>query len=151
VHEIDEILKGDKNSLPKYIREIIKNVREGKYSPDDLAIPITLSKPLNQYGGTSKRTGRNIGTPDYAKGAIWAVENLGVEIFGGDRVKTLYCLRPTDVICYIDEEQLPKNTVLDYDKIIDKTIKEKSLQFLNLAGISWRDVEGHSNFGGWFN
>ena len=147
---IVEILKGDKNTLPLYIRNITKDIRAKKYTPEDLSIPVNISKLLNQYGGISK-TGGKSATPDYVAGAKWSNQNLGLEIVGGDRVKVLYCLRPTSVISYFDEETLPKNLVLDYEAIINKTIKQKSLQFLRLAGLDWSDVVGHSNFSDYFN
>lgn len=134
---IKALLKTGKSGIPKYIHKLIEEVKSGKYSPIELAIPINLRKPLNKYTKTK---------PDYVRGSIWAKEHLSLEIIGGDRVKMIYAIRPYDRICFFDKEDLEKipNLVLDYPKIIDATIRKKSEQFLRLGKYSWRDVEGHA-------
>jgi DNA polymerase I len=148
---IVEILKGDKNSLPLYIRNITKDIRAKKYSIEDLSLPINISKPLSQYGLINPKTGHKGATPDFVQGARWSNTNLGLEITAGDRINYLYCLRPTSVIAFFDSETLPNNVIPDYEVIIEKAIKQKSLQFLRLANITWSDVVGHSNFSDYFN
>jgi DNA polymerase elongation subunit (family B) len=136
---LDEILRGNNSakSLTDYLNKIVGNIRDGKYSLSDIAIPITLGQPLNQYKVIT----------DYVRAALWSNKNLGMEIVGGDRIKYLPVKKvegnfpQTDVVAFFDEEKLPK-IVPDYDKIIDSTITKKVDQFLRLVGVNWRSVEG---------
>jgi len=136
----EEILKGDKKNLPSYLRSEVKKILRGEYKVGELSIPVTLRKDIDKYKSI----------PDYVRGVLWSNKNLGLEIVGGDRVKMIYVKRvgdglpQTDVISYFDEERLPP-IVPDYEKIIEKTVKKKVEQFLRLADITWRQVEGYAD------
>lgn len=143
----------DKTGTIKYIKQVIKDARDGKFSPEDLAVPYTLSKNIDDYGKINK-AGRKGATPEYAQAAKWLRDTLKVEVIKGDRIKVLHTLRPTKVIGYLDYEQIKPmiesgQIVLDMDKIIENTIKKKAEQFMQLNNISWRECQGvKTNFGG---
>jgi DNA polymerase, archaea type len=144
---IKSLLKTGREGIPPYIRNLVKEVRAYKYSISDLAIPTTLSKDLDAYTKT---------TPYFVKGARWAVNNLGLEIIGGDRIKiipvlSVECKTPTKVVAFFDEENFDNllhgkaSVRVDYDEVIEKSIKAKAEQILKLAKITWREVEGFSD------
>ena len=136
---ISAILRGNEKTVPPIIRKIVKSIRDGKYSFEKIATPITIRKPLASY-----KTGSF-----HAKAARWAIRNLGLEIIEGDRIKLLPVKRvvgkePTDNIAFFDEKDLEKiEFIPDYEKIIKKTIYSKIEQFLYLVNITKRDIEGH--------
>lgn len=136
---ITAILRGNEQTIPAFIQKIVKDVKDGKYTFEKIATPITIRKPLHQYN-------TNI---HHIKATYWSIQNLGLEIIAGDRIKLLPVKRvvgkqPTNVIAFFDEENLKGlNFIPDYDKVIEKTIYSKIEQFLNLIHITRRDIEGH--------
>lgn len=147
---ITDILRGNKKQIPSYLFNLTKDIKADKFPISDIAIPYTLSKAPDFYGLIDTVTGHHSATPEYVKGARWAIQNLNLEITAGDRVKMIYCLRPTPVISYFDEESLPKNIILDHNKTIEKIVKMKAEQFLRLANISWSEVQGTKPISRWF-
>jgi DNA polymerase, archaea type len=144
---IKSLHHGDRKGISTYIRGLVKEVKENKFTLSDIAIPTTLSKDINAYTKT---------TPDFVKGAIWSIKNLGLEIIGGDRIKLIPVLgvegkAPAHIVAFFDEENfnsLPhgKESVrVNYNEVIEKTIKGKAEQILKLAKINWREVEGFNN------
>jgi len=141
MNTITAILRGNEQTIPLFLRKITKEIKEGKFTFEKIATPITIRKPLEQYGTSTH----------HVKAALWAIQNLGLEIIAGDRIKLLPVKRvvnkqPTDTIAFFDEENLKNiNFIPDYDKIIEKTIYSKVEQFLRLVHINRRDIEGHYN------
>lgn len=139
MNTITAILRGNEQTIPTFLHKITKDIKNGQYTYEKIATPITIRKPLNQY-----KTGSH-----HAKAAFWSIQNLGLEIIAGDRIKLLPVKRvvnktPTDVIAFFDEENLKNLTFIpDYDKVIEKTIYSKVEQFLRLVNITRRDIEGH--------
>jgi len=114
-----------------YLRETIKKVKKIDY--DEIAIVKGINKPFSQYKTK----------PDYVRGAIYANKHLNANI-GVEKVKMLYIKSikghpNTDVICYTDKNILPE-IVVDYEKMIDRTIKRKIEKIIELLGITWDDV-----------
>ena len=138
---ITAILRGNEKTVPAFIRKITKDIKNGTYTFEKMATPITIKKSLHQYKTSSH----------HAKAAYWSIQNLGLEIIGGDRIKLLPVKRvtnkqPTNVIAFFDEENLKGlNFIPDYDTVIEKTIYAKIEQFLRLVHITRRDIEGHYN------
>ena len=150
-------LKRDTVEIPRYVMQLTNDVKVGKYSPEDLAVPYTLSHDLDDYGKLNPKTGKRAALPEYAKAARWFRDYFKVEVIRGDRIKLLHTLRPTNVVGYLDYETIEpliKNgtIILDMDKIIENTIKKKAEQFIALnPQINWRMCQGAKrNFGGVF-
>jgi len=123
-------LKGKRKELAQKIVKLIKDVREGKYSYEDIAIRKTLRKRLSEYKTNT----------EFVRGCKYAEKYLGVKFYPGDLVKMLYVKKlngkpTTDVVCFLDEADLPE-VILDIDKIIKKTIITKIDRLLKLFNIS---------------
>ena len=122
-------LRGKKKELVEKINQIIRDVRAGKYSYEDLAIRKTLQKRLDAYKSNT----------EFVRGCRYAERYLGIKFYPGDLVKMLYVKRvvgkpTTDVICFLDETQLPA-IELDIDKIIEKTIIMKIDRLFKVLGL----------------
>ena len=132
------LLRGKKGEIAGIIRNTIKDMRAGKYSLNDVAIPKTLSKPLTGYKTSI----------DYVRGSLYANKHFGLDIREGDMVRMLYVRRVpgyphTDVVCFLDESQLPVRPEIDWDKMISRTIRMKLEEIIELGGISWSQIEGN--------
>ena len=140
------VFSGKKDEVAEYLKDRIADIRARHKNRllglDEIAIPVTLNQSLSSYGGKNIR-GSSKGTPDYARGAIYSNEWLGTEIRGGDQVKMLYLKRikglpQTDVVCYLNTP--PANIDIDLDRMLDRIVKQKIEDVIDVIGISWDDV-----------
>ncbi len=161
-----------KQELIKYVQDTIKNFESLPLS--DIAIPYGFSKDLSEYGGINKN-GNKIGLDPEVRGSLYSNEYLGTNFAMGSKVKLLYITKigknnkqinvipfgenttiinvqetkddiypPTDVICFEEESKLPQLEV-NYNKMIELTIKRKIERILGVAGISWNEIEGQQS------
>lgn len=131
------ILRGKPNGLVEYLKEEVKMMKNGSYSLRDVAIPKTLNKALKSYKSKV----------DYLRGALYANKYFGTEIKGGDQVRMLFVKRvpgfpSTDVVCFQDEEDLPDGIIINWERLIERTLRGKVENFLLMAGMSWDLVQG---------
>jgi len=149
----EHILSGDMEKTKDYIRDKVNEIenlhKEGKLYPSEIAIPTTLSKPPNKYGGLNKN-GDKLTPPEYARGAIFANEFLGENIGASDQIHMLYVKKlpgypQTDVISYTDPKNLPKDLEIDIDKHIDRTIKKPLEKVIDSVDITWKDIFAPNN------
>lgn len=144
---ITAILRGNEETIPLAIRKITKGIRNGEYTFEKIATPITIrgKGSMEKYKNVPK------GTPFHVKAALWSNRNLGLEIIDGDRIKLLDVKRvvgkePAKVIAFFDEENLKGlDFIPNYEKIVEKTIYSKIEQFIHLVGMTRRDIVGHYN------
>lgn len=132
---LDMILKNDdvRKKIPEYVMTLIKDMKNGKYSLDEIAIRKTLNKRFDSYKAI----------PDYLRGTFYANTYLGENIKPGDTVKMLYVKRVpgkprTDVICFLESNNVPEGTIIDWDKMISRTVKQKIENMVSLVGLSWQ-------------
>ena len=105
------------------IRPISKRIKRGDVSLSDIATTTRLQKAINAY---SSSTGGAV------KGARYFNEHLATtEKYGeGDSVNWVYVIKtpdnlpPTDVVAFEKESDL-EGFELDYDKMVDKLVKQK--------------------------
>lgn len=138
----DLLLKGDANEVVGCIKDTIKDMKSGKLSLNQIAIPKTLNKRLEDYG-----LGKGGGIPDYVRGAIYSNKYFGTDIRGGDMIRMLYVNRipgypRTNVVCFLDEDELPVKPEVDMRKMISRTVRMKIEKIIELARLHWSQVEG---------
>ena len=124
-----------KNYLKEEITKIRKGLESGDIGPDDIAIPVTLSKNPDRY---DKPT-------DYVRGAKYCNKWFGTDIRGGDQVKMVYIKKipgypKTDVISYLSLSELPVEFEIDIDKMIDRNIRMKLEDVIDLIDLKWIDI-----------
>lgn len=131
----EQILRGNPEDLVKYLRDVVKKMKAGEYSLREIALKKTLHKKFEDYKSEV----------DYLRGAKYANKYLGADIRAGDTVYMLYVNRiqgkpSTDVICFMD---IPNEKIeINYSKMIERTIKGKVEDLLELVGVSWERVMG---------
>jgi len=131
------IMKNRKQEILSFVRKIINSMKKGEFTIGEIAIPKTIHKRFSEYKTKV----------DYVRGAIYANTYFGFDIRPGDTVKMVYVKEvpgypSTDVICFIDEDALPVKPVIDWGKMIDRTVKRKVEKLLDLVGLSWERVKG---------
>lgn len=131
----DIILRRGGEGLVEYLREVVERFRRGEFSLEEIAIRKTLHKPLEEYGKGGS------GIPDYVRGCIYANRYLGLNIIEGDLIKMIYVKNvkgypKTDVVSFLDERTLPEIEI-DYEKMIDRSIRLKVEDVLKILGLEW--------------
>jgi len=128
-------LKAIKEESYDYLREEIEKIRGGKYNLSDLAFPSSIQKPIEEY---------KVMVP-----AVRAIHNasfIGKTYKPGDKAllvplsKSPRGMPPMDVIMIDDEKDLPKGFEIDYDTIIDKSIRMKVEDILPSMGLTFEEV-----------
>lgn len=141
----DAILRKGTDGLVERIKVMVKTMKAGEFSHNEIAIVKTLHQKMDKRGKTGK-----IINMDYYRGSRYGNKYLGFDIVSGDSVKMLYVnsvkgFPATDVVCYLDQDKLPQLN-MNYAKMVDRTIKSKVERFLRVAGLSWNEVIGIPGF-----
>jgi DNA polymerase I len=135
---MDLILKGaDKSELKNYLGDVIKTYRKGGYTLDDVGIPGGIGKELLSYENKDA----------HIRGAIYSNENLGTDFKRGSKPKRVYIktvtakYRKTDVLCFEYADQVPNEFIIDWETMLDKTIKQPISRIIEAIGIPWDEVD----------
>ncbi|WP_435360629.1 DNA-directed DNA polymerase [Haloarchaeobius sp. DFWS5] len=157
---IDQIVRGaSEDDIKDYVHDIIVDFQEGGVSLDDIAIPGGIGKRLDEYDTDTA----------HVRGAKYANLLLGTNFDRGSKPKRLYLKkvhpsyfeelensgtfdarqdhlygefkREQDVICFEYEDQIPEQFEVDYDKMLDKTLKGPIARVIEAMGMSWDEVK----------
>jgi DNA polymerase I len=110
-------------------------MRKGKYNLSDIAFPSSIQRAVEDY---------KVKTP-----AVRAIQNasfIGKQYKPGDKALLVPLKKaprgypPMDVIMIDDEKDLPKGFEIDYDTIIDKSIRMKVEDILPAMGLTFEEV-----------
>ena len=149
----------DREDIKSYVHEVIERVQRGDVSPDEIGIPGGIGKKLDNYDTETAQV----------RGAKYANLLLGTNFASGSKPKRLYLKkvhpaffrrveaereldpsqdplygefkRDPDVICFEYDDQLPDAFEIDYEKMLDKTLKGPIDRILEALDISWDEVE----------
>jgi len=157
---IDRIVKGeDADSIKSYVGEVIEDYQAGNVDYDDVGIPGGIGKKLDNYDTDTAQV----------RGAKYANLLLGTNFQSGSKPKRLYLdrvhadfwdrveaeegldasrdplygefRRDPDVICFEYADQIPEEFEVDWDKMLDKTLKGPIARILEALDISWDEVK----------
>jgi len=157
---ITRIVRGeDIEDVKTYVHEIIQEVQAGNISLDEIGIPGGIGKKLDNYDTDTAQV----------RGAKYANELLGTNFSSGSKPKRLYLKkvhpsyferleaeegfdpqtdplygefkRDPDVICFEYDDQIPEEFEVDYEKMLDKTLKGPIERVLEALDISWGEVK----------
>lgn len=135
---LDLILRGSRRDEVKdYLRDIITRFRNGEFSLDDVGIPGGLMKSLDDYKTNDA----------HVRGAIYSNEYLGTEYGKGSKPKRVYIKRvpseyqPTDVVCFEYPDEIPDGFVIDWEKMMETTLKQPISRIIEPLGWSWEDID----------
>ncbi len=157
---IDMIVMGeDISEVESYLHDVIEDFRAGNVSLDDVGIPGGIGKKLDNYDTDTAQV----------RGAKYANFVLGTNFQRGSKPKRLYLKkvhpdffveledergldpsedllygefkRNPDVICFEYDDQVPDAFEIDWDKMLDKTLKGPIERIIEALGISWEEVK----------
>jgi DNA polymerase I len=157
---IDRIVHGDDaESIKEYVGEVIEDYQAGNVDLDDVGIPGGIGKKLDNYDTDTAQV----------RGAKYANLLLGTNFQSGSKPKRLYLKRvhsdfferveaeqgldpaqdplygefrrDPDVICFEYADQVPEEFEIDWDKMLDKTLKGPIARILEALDISWDEVK----------
>ena len=157
---IDRIVKGEsKESIKEYVTEVIADFQNGNVDPEQVGIPGGIGKRLDNYDTDTAQV----------RGAKYANLLLGTNFQRGSKPKRLYLdrvhadffdaveseydldpsrdplygefRRDPDVICFEYTDQLPEEFEIDWEKMLDKTLKGPIERILDALDISWDEVK----------
>jgi len=135
---IDLILREtDFAPVKAYLAGVISSYRRGEYSLDEIGIPGGIGKELDAYA-----------TKDaHIRGAIYSNAYLGTDFKRGSKPKRVYIKTvtakypKTDVICFEYADQVPPEFVVDYETMLERTIKQPISRIIEAVGWKWEDVD----------
>ncbi|WP_430504603.1 DNA-directed DNA polymerase [Haloparvum sp. PAK95] len=161
---IETIVKGediddDMAEVKSYLSDVIDDVLAGEASLDDVGIPGGIGKRLDAYETDTAQV----------RGAKYANLMLGTNFGRGSKPKRLYIekvhpdfwqrmesehgldpqsdplygefKRDPDVICFEYADQVPDEFEVDWEKMLDKTLKGPISRVIEALDMSWDEVK----------
>ncbi|WP_435195606.1 DNA polymerase domain-containing protein [Natronomonas sp. EA1] len=157
---LDMIVRGeDLEVITEYVHEVISDFLEGNLSLDEIGIPGGIGKRLDDYDTDTA----------HVRGAKYANLLLGTNFQRGSKPKRLYLKkvhpeffrkveaergldpaenalygefkRDPDVICFEYADEVPDAFEVDWDKMLDKTLKGPIARIIESLDVSWDEVK----------
>ena len=157
---IDMIVTGeDIEDVKSYLHEVIEDFRAGNVSVEEVGVPGGIGKRLDNYDTDTAQV----------RGAKYANLLLGTNFQRGSKPKRLYLekvhpdfferveaemdldpaedalygefRRNPDVICFEYEDQIPEAFAVDWDKMLEKTLRGPIARILEALEVSWEEVK----------
>ena len=156
---IEMIVTGaDLADVKEYVTDVIDGFQSGAVDPEEIGIPGGIGKRLDNYDTDTAQV----------RGAKYANRVLGTNFQRGSKPKRLYIdrvhagffreveaenpelredpvyqefKRDPDVICFDYADQLPEAFEIDWEKMLDKTLKGPIARIIEALGISWEEVK----------
>ncbi|MDG5759325.1 DNA polymerase domain-containing protein [Natronococcus sp. A-GB1] len=160
-HRVIEMIvrDGDIEGAKEYVQGVIEDVRTGEVSLEEIAIPGGIGKRLDNYDTDTAQV----------RGAKYANRMLGTNFQRGSKPKRLYLervdpafferledeegldarrdpvygafKRDPDVICFEYDDQIPEAFAVDYDTMLEKTLKGPISRILEALDVSWEEIK----------
>ena len=135
---MEMILAGEEYAgIKALLADVITKYRAGKYTLDEIGIPGGIGKSLDDYATDDAQV----------RGAKYANQHLHTEFGKGSKPKRIYIRTvtskypKTDVLCFEYGDQVPKEFVVDWELMLDKTIKQPISRIIESLGWDWTDVD----------
>ena len=163
-HVIETIVTGDDldadlATIKTYLSDVIDRFLEGKMDLEEIGIPGGIGKRLDAYETPTAQV----------RGAMYANRMLGTNFGSGSKPKRLYLKkvhpdfwermeteegldpqrdplygefkRDPDVICFEYPDQVPEEFEVDWEKMLEKTLKGPIARVIESLGMSWEEVK----------
>lgn len=125
------ILTSKRDLIVPYLQDKMKNIKSCKLT--DIAVTKTLSRPLEEYDKIQQ---------DYILAAKEA-RKRGIHFNQGDAIRILYAGNyPYKVAVFHDLSDLVDKPIIDWEKTIDRQIRNKVKELLPLVGLSFEETSG---------
>ena len=143
-----------KPKVKSFVKEIVVNIRNFKYLIKDISLSKRMRGTFNDYFGVNK-LGHKKTPPEFVRAGLWTNEHAhlwggSANIGRGSRIFYVY-VKPgdipnkyskTDILALDDNDFLPEELIkcIDFNKLIEKTIKDKIEQFLYILNIKYSNI-----------
>jgi DNA polymerase I/DNA polymerase-2 len=156
---IEMIVTGEsKEEITSYLADIIDDFSDGDLSLDDVGVPGGIGKRLTAYETDTA----------HVRGAKYANLLLGTNFGRGSKPKHVYLekihpdfwqrieserpeisdeplylefKRDPDVVCFEYADQVPAEFAVDWDKMLDRTLRGPIARVIEALGMSWDEVK----------
>jgi DNA polymerase I len=135
---MEMILRGrDFGAVKHYLGDIIRRYRKGEFPLDYIGIPGGIGKDLSQYENQDA----------HVRGALYSNRYLGTDFKRGSKPKRIYIKNvtakypKTDVICFEYGDQVPPEFVVDWETMLEKTLRQPISRVIEGVGWRWEDVD----------
>ncbi|MFW5950464.1 MAG: hypothetical protein ACOCR6_03930, partial [archaeon] len=153
------VTEGDTDAVTEYLHDVIEDFQAGNVDPEDVGIPGGIGKRLDNYDTDTA----------HVRGAKYANLLLGTNFQRGSKPKRLYLekvhpnyferverernldpsrdllygefKRDPDVICFEYAQQLPEEFAVDWEKMLEKTLRGPIARVVEALGVSWEEVK----------
>jgi DNA polymerase elongation subunit (family B) len=153
------VTQGDVEEVKEYVHDVIDRFQTGGISVEEVGIPGGIGKRLDNYDTDTA----------HVRGAKYANLLLGTNFGRGSKPKRLYLKRVhsdfferiedergldpagdplygefrrnPDVICFEFADQIPEEFEVDWEKMLDKTLKGPIARVLEALDVSWEEVK----------
>ncbi|MGB9963554.1 DNA-directed DNA polymerase [Halobacterium hubeiense] len=152
------VKEGDVDAVEEYVHDVIEEFQEGDVDVDDIGIPGGIGKRLDNYDTDTAQV----------RGAKYANLLLDTNFQRGSKPKRVYLRKvhpdffreleaenpdlrddplyvefktDHDVICYEYADQIPEEFEIDYDVMLEKTLKGPIERILEALDVSWDEVK----------
>jgi DNA polymerase elongation subunit (family B) len=135
-----------KTEVLKYVRSKVVRLRKGEVNPWDIAVPKRITKDFDEY----KTKAIHVTAAEYSN------KHLDGAFIRGTKPRYIYISRVPDGLPYhkaiaLEEYRTPpEGFEYNWEQMIEKEVRGKVEDILNLYGISWEQVHYHS-LDRWFN
>ena len=125
------------DEVKAFLSGIIRKYRSGTFSLDEIGIPGGIGKSLDDYATDDAQV----------RGAKYANKYLHTEFGKGSKPKRIYIKNvtgkypKTDVVCFEYADQVPPEFVVDWELMLDKTIRQPISRIIEALGWEWTDVD----------
>ncbi len=123
--------------IKEYLIEIVQKYRMGSYSLDKVGIPGGIGKCLDEYDNDDAQV----------RGAKYANKHLHTEFGKGSKPKRVYikgingiAYPRTDVLCFEYGDQVPDDFIIDWETMLEKTIKQPISRIIEALGWNWDEL-----------
>jgi DNA polymerase elongation subunit (family B) len=156
---IEMIVRGrSRDAVTDYVHDVIEEFQQGELDLDDIGVPSGIGKRLDEYDTDTA----------HVRGAKYANLLLGTNFQRGSKPKRLYLekvhpaffrafeaehegvdgndlylefKRNPDVICFEYADQVPEEFAVDWEKMLEKTLRGPIARVLEALDISWDEVK----------
>ena len=162
-HVIEQIVTGaSPDDVKDYVRGVIEDFGAGNVSLEQIGIPGGIGQRLENYDTATAQI----------RGAKYANLLLGTNFGRGSKPKRIYLERVLpeyfirveterpkikndpiyrdfnrnpDVIAFEFDDQIPDEFIIDYDRMLNKTLRGPIERVIEAIGISWEEAKGEKS------
>lgn len=133
-----------KQEILDFVRGEVKKIYDGTYGLDYIGLPKAVKKKFSSYKVTNP----------WVRGCIYSNKYLGLNFQAGSKPKLVYVTGTgkypkTDLVCFEFQEQVPKDFVIDKQKMVMEDVTMKLERLFEILSWGVNEIDGQSNLWSW--